>query len=133
MSRTVGSSANVYVGARTLCSVLSALQHEIHAVATPSANTIVVGATVTYWFLSGGQISPPVVTTFQMRDSEVTHIQLDMDMAVLRRATWNTTCHAVVVSSPPLSLESQMQQDASSGAASTGMRRIVTVPPGYSG
>jgi hypothetical protein len=73
--------------ARTLFSVLSALQHEIHTVTTPSPNTIVVDATVTYWFLSGGQTSLPAVTTFKMRDGQVTHIHLDMDFAALRRAT----------------------------------------------
>ena len=73
--------------ARALFSVLSALQHEIHTVATPSPNTIVVDATVTYWFLSGEQTSLPAVTTFQIRDAQVAHIHLDMDIAALRRAT----------------------------------------------
>jgi hypothetical protein len=73
--------------ARALFSVLSALQHEIHTVAMPSINTIVVDATVTYWLFSGEQISLPAVTTFQMRDAQVAHIDLDMDIAALRRAT----------------------------------------------
>ena len=73
---------------------LSARQHEIHTVATPSPNTIGVDATVTYWFLSGEQTSLPAVTTFRIRDAQVANIHLDMDIAALRRATWNTTSHA---------------------------------------
>ena len=73
--------------ARALFSVLSGLQHEIHTVAMPSRNTIVVDATVTYWFLSGEQTSLPAVTTFQMRDAQVAHIHLDMDIAALWRVT----------------------------------------------
>ncbi|WP_029111967.1 nuclear transport factor 2 family protein [Mycobacterium sp. URHB0044] len=79
--------AAVRASARALFSVLSALRHEIHTVATPSPSTIVVDATVTYWFLSGHQTSLPAVTTFQMRDGQVAIIHLDMDMTALRPAT----------------------------------------------
>jgi hypothetical protein len=73
--------------ARTVFSTLSALHHEIRTVTTPSPNTIVVDATVTYWFVSGEQTSLPAVTTFQMRDGQVAHIHLEMDIAAPRRAT----------------------------------------------
>jgi hypothetical protein len=79
--------AAVRNSARALFSVLSALRHEIHTVATPSPNTIIVDTTVTYWFLSGEQTSLPAVTTFEIRDGQVAHIHLDMDITTLRRAT----------------------------------------------
>jgi Mce-associated membrane protein len=72
--------------ARALFSTLDALTHDIHSVTTPSTDTLAVDATVTYSFVTGHQVSLPVITTMEKRDGLVVRIRIDIDSAAVRDA-----------------------------------------------